>query len=65
MNQKTESTSVGPASKPWFSLLIATCFGIGYLPLAPGTWGSLAGAAIYFGIMKRGWYLFFMRRKAI
>ncbi|MGA2811014.1 MAG: phosphatidylglycerophosphatase A [Candidatus Acidiferrum sp.] len=25
------------------SFLLATCFGAGYLPKAPGTWGSLAG----------------------
>ncbi len=29
-----------------FSLAISTC-GVGYLPLAPGTWGSLVGVAIY------------------
>lgn len=27
---------------------IAMFFGIGYLPFMPGTWGSLAGAAVYF-----------------
>lgn len=30
----------------YFSLAIAT-FGVGYLPLAPGTWGSLVGVGIY------------------
>ena len=30
-------------SKPSFALFIATAAGIGYLPKAPGTWGSLAG----------------------
>ena len=54
MNPKTESASPGSAAKPRFSLLIATCFGIGYLPRAPGTWASLVGAAIYFGIAERG-----------
>ncbi len=28
--------------------LIATFFYIGYLPFMPGTWGSLAGVAVYF-----------------
>jgi phosphatidylglycerophosphatase A len=28
--------------------LILSCFGLGYLPLAPGTWGSLQAVAILF-----------------
>jgi phosphatidylglycerophosphatase A len=35
------------APKPRVSLAIATAFGLGYLPKAPGTWGSLAGILIY------------------
>jgi phosphatidylglycerophosphatase A len=27
--------------------LLASCFGLGWLPLAPGTWGSLPPAAIF------------------
>ncbi|MGI8786924.1 MAG: phosphatidylglycerophosphatase A family protein [Pyrinomonadaceae bacterium] len=49
----------------YFSLAIATC-GVGYLPLAPGTWGSLVGVGIYLFIqlietktgiyfLHRGW----------
>jgi phosphatidylglycerophosphatase A len=30
----------------YFSLAVTT-FGVGYLPLAPGTWGSAVGVAIY------------------
>ena len=30
----------------YFSLAFTT-FGVGYLPLAPGTWGSIVGVAIY------------------
>ena len=30
----------------YVALAIATC-GVGYLPLAPGTWGSLVGVALY------------------
>jgi phosphatidylglycerophosphatase A len=30
-------------SKPRFTLFIATACGLGYLPKAPGTWGSLGG----------------------
>ena len=33
--------------KPRFALFVATAAGLGYLPKAPGTWGSLAGVAIY------------------
>jgi phosphatidylglycerophosphatase A len=48
MNQKTDSAA-SPATpptaprKPRLSLLIATGFGLGYIPFAPGTFGSLAG----------------------
>ena len=36
-----------PAQKPpRLALLIATGFGLGYLPKAPGTWGSLVGALL-------------------
>ena len=31
-------------------VLIATCFGLGYLPVAPGTFGALPGVAIFAGI---------------
>ena len=30
------------------ALAIATCFGVGYVPVAPGTFGSLAGLALWF-----------------
>jgi phosphatidylglycerophosphatase A len=33
----------------YLALAIATC-GVGYIPLAPGTWGSLVGIAFYFGL---------------
>jgi phosphatidylglycerophosphatase A len=31
------------SSKPLFSILLATSFGLGYIPVAPGTFGSIAG----------------------
>ena len=37
--------------KDYLALAIATC-GVGYLPLAPGTWGSLVGIGVY--ILVRG-----------
>lgn len=30
----------------WLALAVATC-GVGYLPLAPGTWGSVVGVGLY------------------
>jgi phosphatidylglycerophosphatase A len=40
----TAHSTRGP--KPRISLLLATWFGLGYLPKAPGTWGSLGGVGI-------------------
>lgn len=37
--------------KDYLALSIATC-GVGYLPLAPGTWGSLVGIGLY--LLVRG-----------
>ena len=33
----------------YFSLAVTT-FGVGYLPLAPGTWGSMVGVVIYLAV---------------
>ena len=45
-----ESVLVPPPAprnaKDYLALAIATC-GVGYLPLAPGTWGSLVGIGVY------------------
>jgi phosphatidylglycerophosphatase A len=35
----------------YLALTIATC-GVGYFPLAPGTWGSLVGVAIFLGVQR-------------
>jgi phosphatidylglycerophosphatase A len=35
-----------PQRKPRFAIFVATAAGLGYLPKAPGTWGSLAGLAL-------------------
>jgi phosphatidylglycerophosphatase A len=48
---KTKMNSAAPSpaptgKKPRISLAIATAFGLGYLPKAPGTFGSLAGIAL-------------------
>ena len=61
MSQPTPSTPTPKTSnatrKPRVSIAIATAFGLGYLPKAPGTWGSLGGvalAAIYWWIILPG-----------
>lgn len=38
-------------SKAWTALIIATAFGAGLLPLAPGTWGTLVAVPIPFLLM--------------
>jgi phosphatidylglycerophosphatase A len=40
-------TAAETNSRPLFSLAVATVFGIGYIPVAPGTFGSLAGLALW------------------
>ena len=37
--------------KDYLALAIATC-GVGYMPLAPGTFGSLVGVAIFWGLTR-------------
>lgn len=39
------------SAKDYLALAIATC-GVGYFPLAPGTWGSLVGVGLY--VLVRG-----------
>lgn len=43
MNAGVESKASALKRKPRFALFIATAAGLGYLPKAPGTWGSLLG----------------------
>jgi len=38
--------------KPPFALFVATAGGLGYLPKAPGTWGSLLGVALSWILLK-------------
>ena len=47
MNTKTDAAPAEPPRKPRLSLFFATAGGAGYLPKAPGTWGSLVGVALY------------------
>lgn len=51
-----DETVARPArtAKDYLALIIATC-GVGYFPIAPGTWGSLVGVGIY---LSYRWLLF-------
>jgi phosphatidylglycerophosphatase A len=40
-----------PQRKPRLALFVATAGGLGYLPKAPGTWGSLGGALLAILVM--------------
>ena len=63
MSTKTDAAPRGGASpsaawlstprKPHTALALATSLGLGYIPLAPGTWGSLAGLLIYRLLISR------------
>jgi phosphatidylglycerophosphatase A len=47
MSPETEVPEISTKrTKPHISILLATWFGLGHLPKAPGTWGSLGGAAL-------------------
>lgn len=47
---KSEIEKRKPAGAKDRLALAVTTFGVGYLPLAPGTWGSAVGVAIYLGV---------------
>ena len=47
-----EPTAASPQRKPLFALLIATACGLGYIPVAPGTFGSLAGVALVLSVYQ-------------
>lgn len=48
--EQSKVSSTAPAAqtrKPRFALFFATACGLGYIPVAPGTFGSLVGLALY------------------
>ncbi len=47
-NADATGTPASPPQKPRFALAIATALGVGYIPKAPGTFGSLVGVATAF-----------------
>ncbi|HYB60087.1 MAG TPA: phosphatidylglycerophosphatase A [Methylomirabilota bacterium] len=48
MSQTPTTKANSAPRKPRFALSIATVFGLGYIPKAPGTLGSLAAIPLYF-----------------
>ena len=61
----TPTTDAGP--KPRLALAIATGLGLGYLPKAPGTWGSLLGVVLGWWALRsspRWWFYTPMSRSA-
>src|SRR5262247_2404340 len=36
----------------WFAVIIATGLGAGFIPLGPGTWGSIVGLLIAYGLIE-------------
>lgn len=52
MNTKTDAGGGAHPRKPWLSFFLATSGGAGYLPAAPGTWGSLVGVLLYWALLN-------------
>jgi phosphatidylglycerophosphatase A len=51
--RKTDATPLKPpARKPRIALFIATACGLGYIPMAPGTFGSLAGLLLALSVYQ-------------
>jgi len=49
---RREPTVESHARKPRFALFIATVCGLGYIPVSPGTFGSLAGLALALSVYQ-------------
>jgi phosphatidylglycerophosphatase A len=45
-NATTSTTTSKRTAKDYLALAIATC-GVGYMPIAPGTWGSAVGVGLF------------------
>nr|AAP58617.1 putative phosphatidyl-glycerophosphatase [uncultured Acidobacteriota bacterium] len=54
MTEAHESSAAKRTFGDYLALAIATC-GVGYLPLAPGTWGSLLAVGFYF-LLHSVWF---------
>src|SRR5260370_29830681 len=47
-NTDARPARAAPPQRPRFALALATVLGVGYIPMAPGTFGSLVGVATAF-----------------
>jgi phosphatidylglycerophosphatase A len=63
-NQELASAEIRKKTFLDYFALAVTTFGVGYLPLAPGTWGSLVGVLIYLGFchLEVGSFQYFSQR---
>lgn len=52
MADKDRKNPNNKSIKDHIALIVATCFGIGYIPIIPATWGSLGGVGIYLVAQK-------------
>ena len=52
MNPKTDSSESSSSRKPVLSLFFATAGGAGYIPKAPGKWGSAVGALVFWLVSR-------------
>ncbi|MGH9773444.1 MAG: phosphatidylglycerophosphatase A family protein [Candidatus Acidiferrales bacterium] len=52
MKKTTDAPPTVPARKPWLAYAVATVFGIGYIPLGPGTWASALAVLLHWGIVR-------------
>jgi len=56
MNTKPDITSI----KNQWALILATGFGVGFIPFAPGTWGSLLSVFLYLMLLPIPFYIFIL-----
>lgn len=46
--------------KKFLIKISASVFFVGYLPLAPGTFGSIVGAGLFYLLQGHGWFVYFL-----
>ncbi len=56
MNKKADITRI----KNQWALILATGFGVGFIPFAPGTWGSILSIAFYWMLKPLPFFFFIL-----
>jgi phosphatidylglycerophosphatase A len=51
----TDTSARGSSSWSFVPLALATALGAGYVPIAPGTWGSAVGLLLWFALPSSVW----------